>query len=341
MKKVLVILLLVCCVSFCFAGCDSLKGEYWLDTQAVAEAVFKNENFEDVYTIDYGDNLTTIMNAEYGSDYAEVKNVLAPLFNASISYAYKHYSDLLQNPKNSNDASFKNSIKKVNSNLKEFEVAVNTFKQQKDLYLSYVTASDEEFASKSIEKARLLNFKRNYITFIEVAFDLSESIFQARRLGYYDYSDYSCQEVELVDANADCSLAVNASNLVITKCAIEIVRAYNAKEVASAYENYYKSSQEFFEIVNYFENNEYTLVEGVKNALSDWKIVYDMFTEENEKLLNVLNKIDLELLIECGNNASSYALETKNASDEYYANYYLNFYRKIDTLKTYVLNFFE
>lgn len=339
MKKILFTLLIVCCVSLCFAGCDGLGENFWLDAQASAQTIFEGENFKDVYNISYGDNLTFIMNTNYGCEYAEIKNVLTPLFTSAVSYAYEHYNDFLQNPANKDSAVFKTQIKNFNKNLREFEQAINEFKEQKDLYLSFITESGENFASSNIERARLLNFKRDYITVIENAFELSESVFNARKTGYYDFSNYLSED-DLLDSNADCSLALNATNLAITKCAIVTVRQYNAKEVATVYEDYYSESQEFYNIVKKFENNEYMLVSDIKTKLKHWQYAYNMFTQEINEFLNVLNKIDLKLLIECENNAELYAKETKNDSDKYYATYYLNFSNKINLIKTFALNFF-
>ena len=184
-------------------------------------------------------------------------------------------------------------------------------------------------------------FKREYITVIESALSLSESVFEARRAGYYDFSDYTA-EAELVDPKADCSLAVNASNLQITKVAIKITRAYNAKQMASEYENYWKASQNFHKnIVKRFENNTLVISTDVKQKLNVWQDVYEMFKTECETLENIMGEIDVWELSQCGNNAEEYAKITKKAENKTKAEYYLNFYKNVSILQNYTEDIFN
>lgn len=338
MKKIILTLLVCLCAMFSFAGCDNLGENYWLNTQAKMQEVFGGENFSAALNPTYSDNLVFIMGLS--ENYEEITTVFEPLFTSSISYAHSRYNDLLITPKN-NNSNFKSKIKDVNKNLESFEKSLNEFAQKKAEFESYVTSSSLETANSNVQLDRLLLFKRDYISLIESAYNLSQSIFDARRVGYYDFSDYKGEE-ELVDVNSDCMLAVGASNLEINATTIKIVRAYNAKEVASEYEEYHTTTKNFYtNVVKKFDESQLTIKADAKQNLAVWKDVYEMFKQEKEHFLTILNKIDVGLLVQCGNNAQAYAQQTGNALDEVYATTFLNFYQKVEILKNYTLNIFE
>ncbi len=335
MKKIILTLVLLLTFTFCLAGCDG--GNYWEITSANADEVFTSENFEDVFNIEFSSNLQTIMGQS--SSYAELEDVLNPLFESAVYYSYMHYKDFLIVPQNKT-SKFKNAIKQVDKNISKFKNDLSEFVDAKADYESYITFTSQEEATKDSELARLLLFKREYITVIESAYNLSESLFEARRAGYYDYSDYTSQEA-LADERADCSLAVNASNLEITKIAIKITRAYNAKQMASEYENYWQTAQSFHNnVVKEFENNSLTIASNAKEKLQVWQGVYNMFITECNTLNTVMKNIDVWQLAKCGNSASSYAQETGKEQDETMAAYYLNFYNNVELLKEYTLDIF-
>jgi len=339
MKKIVLGLTLILFCSFGFVGCGNQKKEFWLDTASFAQTIFASNEFVSTYNITFNNNLYSIMTQQYGADYSELKNVLAPIFTSAISYAYFHYEDFLISPKN-NNSKFKKEIKKVNERLEDFKISINNFKKKKIEYESYIDFTDMENATSSIELARLQLFKRDYISLIESAQGLSESIFNARRVGYYDFSDYASDGVELVDANSDCVLAVSASNLEITDTALEILKAYNTKESASEYSNYWSSAIDyynFFEIITEKQKNaELFLADNVKNLLKKWQYVYNIFVEEKEIFLDAVEKLDLKLLTKCKNDAEEYSKQTDSVKNKIYADYYLNFYKNVEVLKTYL-----
>lgn len=337
MKKIILTLVLMLTFTFCLAGCDG--GNYWEVTSAKCDEIFTSENFENVFNINFSSNLQTIMGQSYGKSYAELEDVLAPLFESAVYYSYMHYKDFLIVPQNKT-SKFRNAIKKVDKDVAKFETALNEFVDAKEDYEAYITFTSEADATKDTEQARLLLFKREYITVIESAYNLSESLFEARRAGYYDYSNYSSQAA-LVDERADCSLAVNASNLEITKIAIKITRAYNAKQMASEYKNYWAAAQSFHNnVVREFENNSLTIASDVKEKLLIWQGVYNVFKTECNTLNNVMKNIDVWQLAKCGNSASAYAEQTGTEQNETLATYYLNFYNNVETLKEYTLDIF-
>ena len=341
MKKIFASLLMIICCMFGLVGCGDLQGTYWKATQEVAGEIFTSNNFVQTLNVDFNSNLDTIIASNYGGDYAELTNVLAPLFESAIYYAYNYYNDLLITPKNSNN-SFKNQIKAVNSNLQSFKCQVENFNSKKQIYESYIDFSDEQTANSEIEKARLLLFKREYISLIESAYNLSESLYTARRIGYYDFSNYQDPNIELADVNAECSLVINLTNLEITNCAIQIVKKYNAKEFASNYKNYSDAAKNFYlDVVQQFNSKTLTPAQNIKEKLQDWKNVNGLFNQELSKFYGILNGIDFEKLTASGNNPALYAQLTNNEIDEQYAKYYLNFYKHISTMKTYCLNIFE
>lgn len=339
MKKIILALVMIISCVFCFTACDGLGDKYWENTSSLADEVFVSADFNSVYNIDFNNNLDTIMTQSYGTSYLELTNVLSPLFESAVYYSYNHYKDLLIVPQNQS-GDFKSQIKAVNKNINNFKEALATFNQKKAEYEVFITFTNEQEATSNLEQARLLKFKREYITVIESAYDLSKSVFEARRLGYYDFSNYGA-EGALIDKNADCSLAVNASSLKITESAILITRAYNAKEMATEYQNYWTEAKNFHNnIVKQFENGNLTISADVKEKLATWKGVYNMFADESETLKNAISKLDLKKLSGVGNNAEAYGALTGDNTDAIYANYFLNFYKNVSILKQYTINIF-
>lgn len=339
MKKIIFTLILCMCCLFSFTACDNLGKEHWLDMQKVAEEVFASEEFKNVYGSNFGGNLDVVM--EVNESYAEIKNVLAPLFVSAVSYAYNQYNDFLITPLN-NNSKFKNEMKKVNKNLTKFKDALKDFNEQKTTYLSYITFTDVDTSNKDIELGRLLLFKRDYLTIIESAYNLSESIINARRAGYYDFSNYDGEQLDELEISANCNLAVGTTNLEIVSCAIKIARAYNAKEVASQYANYWTVAQDFYNnVVAKSKSQELVPAENAQAALLNWKTVYNMFKDEKQELESVLKKINLKLLVECNNDSISYANATNNSMDENYVTFFVNFYQNVTILKDYTLKIFN
>lgn len=339
MKKILISIFMIMASVLCFTACDGLGEKYWELVATDSAIVFESENFDNVYNISFGQNLSYIMAQSYGKDYAEITTVLSPMFESAVYYAYKHYNDFLIVPLNES-GDFKKQIKDVYKKIDQFSSALQVFVTKKAEYESNITFTSEQTATSDLEKAMLLKFKREYITIIESAYNLSESIFEARRLGYYDFSDYSSQE-DLSDASADCSLAVNASNLQITKTAIKITRAYNAKEIANKYENYWSLSQNFYQgVVKPFEEDLLTESANIKENLEAWLHAYEMFKAECQTLDEVIQKIDLKKLTNSVS-AEDYATKTGNEIDRVYAEYFLNFYQKVALLSEYTASIFN
>lgn len=339
MKKIALTLLLVISCMFGISGCQALGKNYWEDTAKKAEVIFTSENFERVYDIKFNASLKTLFGLSYGSSYKELVDVFDPMFDSAIYYAYVHYNDFLIVPQN-NTNSLKASIKRVHTKLENLSNALDEFLQAKSDYEKFIDFTSSQEALSDLEQARLLKFKRNYITIIESAIALSEEIFNARRIGYYDFSDYTAEE-ELVDENSDCSLAVNACNIKITKIAIKILRAYNAKEMAFEYKNYWTAAKDFYnKLVKGFEDGMLNVANSVKSKLYLWKNAYDLFASEEQTLLETIKKIDLQELTRAGNNADTYATKTGNEIDKYYAKYYLSFHERINTLKGYTEDLF-
>lgn len=337
MKKIALTLLLIITCIVGLTGCKALGEKYWEDTAKNAEAVFTSDNFNNVYDIKFNDSLNQLIDSLYS--YKELIEVFGPMFDSAIYYAYIHYNDFLVVPQHKTNK-LKGSIKRIHTKLENFSKALEDFLQVKGDYERFIDFTDPDEALSDIELYRLLKFKREYITVIESALELSEGIFEARRIGYYDFSDYTSQD-PLVDENADCSLAVNATNLKMTKIAIKILREYNAKEMAFEYKNYWSAAKNFYEdTVVEFENGHLNISTDVKSNLYLWKNAYDLFILEEKTLLEVINIIDLYELSKLGNNANAYANKTGKESDEYYAKYYLCFYEKINILGMYVNGLF-
>lgn len=340
MKKIILTIAVVVCMMFCVTGCNGLGEKYWEASSICAGEVFASQNFTSTYNIDFCNNLDEISSKSYGDAYAELEVVFKPMFESAISYAKVYYGDFMVIPKNES-GEFKSEIQKINESLKKFEEDLAEFLEKKQEYEAFITFSDEEKATSDVEINRLLLFKREYITIIESAFEVSENFFNARRYGYYDFLNYADKDVELIDVNADGELAVNATNLEITKTAIKILRAFNAKQMASEYEEYWQGAQSFYnKVVAKFASKSLTMATNAKERLNVWKGVYNMFIEETQTFDFVLKKLDLETLSKCGYNAEEYANETGIIEDAVYADYFVNFYKNISLLEKYTQKLF-
>lgn len=353
MKKIILILALLVFAIPAFAGCDNLGETYWIDTMTNLETIFGEneegapncEDFVNAYNIQYSENLNTIIASPNAASYKELNEVYAPLFKSAISYAKDYYVDFLINPKNPSNQ-FKDLIKSINSNVASFKASVARFASAKADYEMWIQREMEELSvSEAIEddqlNARLILFKREYISIIKGAYNLSRNVFDARRVGYYDFADYSNENLTLADPKADVMLAVTASNLEIVDCAIKITTKYNANNMASDYAEYLNLANGFYiNIVEGFKADEITLVEDVKSKLNVWKGAFDMFVGEKAQFNNVLNILDLKLLSKNGNDAVKFAEETNSQQNLVYANYYLNFHEYISVLQKYAEQLF-
>ena len=340
MKKILSSILIFVCFAMLFSGCSNELGEkYWIEIANITQEVMLGEDFEKVYNIEYSSNLNEIIDAEYGSDYAELKNVFDPLFASAISFAYNHFNDLMIASNINND--FKKSVYNLKDELNKFTDELKVFNQQKAKYEENITFKDEAKATSDIEKSRLLKFKRDYITLIEKAIELSQSVFEARRIGCYDFADYS-QDGELANANVDVSLAINATNIKIVDITINVVRAHNAKNIASSYSKFTNCANSYYKnFVVKYETNNLSLADDIKQKLNIWQGAYDLFNSDAELFNQILSKLDVNKLNDCDYNAEQYAQSTNNKQDKQNAEYYNNFYVKLYYMMEYSLILFS
>ncbi len=353
MKKIILVLALIICITPAFVGCDNLGETYWIDTMANLETIFGQneeggpncEDFVNAYNIKYAEEINTIIASSNAEAYKELNEVFAPLFKSAISYAKDYYVDFLINPKNQNNQ-FKDLIKSINSQVTGFKSSVAKFASAKADYEMWVKRQMENLTvDEAIENdqlsSRLILFKREYISIIKDAYSLSKHVFDARRIGYYNFADYSNAELNLVDPKADVMLAIHAGNLEIVDCAIKITTKYNANNMASDYAEYLNLANGYYtSIVESFKADEITLSEDVKSKLNVWKGVYDMFVGEKAQFNRVLNILDLKLLSKNGNDASLFAEETNNEQNFIYASYYLSFHEYISILQKYTEQLF-
>ena len=340
MKKIIASILLMFCCVLLISGCNKLEEKYWETTADAAQELFDGENYKQIVG-NYNSNLTLIMNAAYGESYNELTLVLDPLFKSTIYYAEHHFGDFRVIPKNDNSA-FKKEIKKLNNSIAEFKESVDEYVQLKSEYLSHITSSSEEFANNTVELGRVLIFKRQYISLIEKAQELSTNLYNARKVGYYDFSDYANIDVVLEDPASDVSLAIATTSLKINECALKIVRAYNVREMASEYQEYWQASQNFYNnTILKFRENQTTLSENTKQKMHDWMGAYQLFCNDVKIFNDVIDKLNLKLLSNKEYDSEEYAKETQNAKDELHVEYYLEFHEKIEKLAQYANNLFN
>lgn len=340
MKKTILSLLLVVCSMFVFTACGNELGEkYWKATATSAGEVFGSEDFDAVYNITFSNNLQTIIDNDYGSDYAELINVFKPLFVSAIAHGYYHYADFSLSPQNEGNG-FTKAIKTVRKELEEFKNALKVFNEKKIDYESNITFTSSEDANTDLELSRLLFFKREYITIIERAYEFSKSVFEARRIGYYDLV---VGEEELTNnENLAAAFVVSASNLQIVNSAIKIVRSYNAKNTASEYQNYWNAVKNYHDnVVIPYESESFVIAQNANQNFKTWLGVYELFLNDTEEFVRAIKEINVDLLKKKNNNPEEYAAETGREEDKIYADYFLNFYKKIAILQQYTLNIFE
>ncbi len=341
MKKTIISLLLIVCSMFVFTACGNELGEkYWEATATSAGEVFGSDDFDAVYNITFSNNLQTIIDNDYGSDYAELTNVFKPLFVSAIAHGYYHYADFSMSPKNDSKG-FAKAIKTVRKELEEFKNALKVFNEKKIDYESNITFTSSEDANTDLELSRLLFFKREYITIIERAYEFSKSVFEARRIGYYDLV-VGEEELTYSEKNLAAAFVVSASNLQIVNSAIKIVRSYNAKNTASEYQNYWNSANGYHNnVVIPYEGGSLSVAQNANQNFKTWLGVYELFLNDTEEFVRAIKEINVDLLKKKNNNPEEYAAETGREEDKIYADYFLNFYKKIAILQQYTLNIFE
>lgn len=339
MKKIITsVLLLVCCV-FCFTACGSVLGEeYWLETSTVLTEYFETENYKKVSNITFNSNITALMGESYGVEYAELTNLYAPLFNAGIFCAEKFANVLTVTPVNKG-GNFQNKIEQAYQNLQNFKTQVNEFLSAKAVYEARIDFTDEQNATSAIEKSRLVKFKIEYIDLIESAYTLSNSLYDAYTIGYYNFSDF--KNIEEADFSADeieinRRLALNGSNLKLVDSAIRVLKIYNAKEIYNDYNNYWQISKRFFEeVVKYAYENTLDSSSSLLAKFATWKGVYDEFVQDTNAFANVVSTLQLDLLKKHNNDTYEYAKATGNPQDESNANFFLNYYKNVNLLFDY------
>lgn len=340
MKKWIISVLMIVCFAFCFTGCGSLGEKYWEEIVTKCGVVFESDDFKNVYDITFSSNLTELMSSGNNEAYSEISNICRPLFISNVYYALTHYADL--SIATNKTGEFKTSVYAVNKALDTFSNGLKKFNKQKLEYEGNITFTDSTRANSDIEIARLIRFKRDYITVLEYANKLSEAVFEARRIGCYDFQDYGAENLTLSTPSIDASLAVNTSNLKMNSVSLLIVRTYNAKNLASEYAKYYNKSLTFFSsVLVKFENDELTLCNDFASAMQKWKGAYDLFNDDATRLNEVVKGIDLELLKKCDYNAETYAQKTNNPKDRQAVEFFNTFDERLDVLVYYTQQLFN
>lgn len=324
---------------FCFTACGETMGEnYWLDTSASLTQYFASQEYKAISDISFSSNINTIIATDYGEEFAELENVYAKLFTASIFTAEKFASVLLVTPLNS-DNGFRASISNINDKLQDFQQAINDFARAKKVYEARIDFTDQESVVSALEKSRLVKFKLDYLKLINSAYDLSNSLYKAYQLGYYNFSDYANIEAskfsqEEIEANR--KLALNGSNLLLVNSAIKVLNIYNTKEVYYNYNNYWQTSQKFFtDVVVKAYNTNQSNNTNILEKFVTWKGVYDLFVQDTQKFNNIVSDLKIDILKKCNNNTLEYARQTGNPLDQTNANFFLNYYKNIEVLYTY------
>ena len=84
MKKIIACLLMIISFSVVFAACGKNDGKYWEAAYTEMQTVLETANYTNVENQQYSQNLCTIMESSYGSDFAEITNTqIRALFGAT------------------------------------------------------------------------------------------------------------------------------------------------------------------------------------------------------------------------------------------------------------------
>ena len=340
MKKIITSLMLLVCFAFCFTACDNspLGEQYWLETSTALTQYFATEDYRKVSNIAFNANIQTISGEAYGAEFAELDDLYAKLFNASIFTSEKFATVLTVTPVNT-QGDFKSKINTAYNNLQNFKSAVTKFLDAKAVYEARIDFTDEESVTSAIEKSRLVKFKLEYLNVIQSAYSLSDSLYDAYTVGYYNFSDFDA--IEAANFSADeieinRRLAINGSNLQLVDSAIKVLKIYNAKEIHNDYNNYWQVSQKFFtDVVEYAYNNQLSTDSTLLEKFATWKGVYDEFLLDSQRFSNVVANIQLDVLKKHNNDTLAYAQATQNPLDQSNANFFLNYYKNVNLLFDY------
>lgn len=351
MKKIIVSLLLILCCGLCFAGCkETLPENYYKVAGEQMEAYFTGEDFTKSINMNFSAELESLMSKEYGSEYAELKNIYAPLYEQTIFCATKYANVFVKGVIPANESEkLKDYFRNINKCLDSLKKEINQFNINRSNYESYITFSDNSTVAQSeIEKSRLKRFKLDYLSLLSKAYDLSENVFKAYNEGYNSMVNFEENSSNIFEENSylieiNLKLALNASNLQLTNSAIKTLRVYLNKDVDNEYDKLWNSS------VDFFENNvkrAYSMTEddftkldaeNIYNKLKSWSGVYNIFVEDAKTYNDIVSNIKLDILKKYGYNAKEYAIATKDKTNESKANFFMNYYKNIEQLNNYSL----
>lgn len=350
MKKIILSLLLIICCGFCFAGCkENLPENYYTVTGQELATFFASEDFTKSLSYDFSAELEKLMAKDYAKNYAELKNIYAPLYDQTIFCAIKYANVFSKGTIPTNDSNkLKDYFRTINSDLEDFKKQVTLFNTSRANYESYITFADSEETAKSdIERIRLNQFKLDYLSLLNKAYNLSANIYFAYEEGYNSFinADETAPEnfkPYLIEINL--KLALNSSNLQLANSAIKTLQVYLNKEVDNEYDKLWKSSVNFFtdtvKVAYNMSESDFEAIDAgtMLNKLKVWKGVYDVFVSDAKTFNDIVSGLDLWALQDCNYDAKKYAEITKDSTNEGKVNFFLSYYKNIEKLNTYALN---
>lgn len=347
MKKNIAFLLLLLIMPLCFAGCgEKLSETYWIDSSKAIEEYFTGEQYQSVKNIEFSKNLKGLMAQDYGASYAELITVYSVLFNSSISYVDTYYV-LMQNynPQVNNKA-FKNKIIKVNKNLDSFKLEVEKFIKSKEVYETHMTFTDKATAEDYVEKIRLLQFKQDYSNLIKSAHNLSLSMLDACRVGYYDFyipekdSNISEDEKKYI-TESNIRIAIYLTNAELLTTSLDMLELYNYTDANGEYANHWSNAILYYNtILKLYEEDRLNPSQDIDVELSKWKTYYDAFLNDKELFYDIKDEINFERLKDVEHDATKYAEKTKKPANKNKVEYFVNFPNVTSGLMKYVFNLF-
>lgn len=350
MKKIILSLLLIICCGFCFAGCkENLPENYYTITGEELTTFFASEDFTKSLSYDFSAELEKLMAKDYAKNYAELKNIYAPLYEQTIYCATKYANVFVKGTMPTNDSDkLKKYFRNINSDLESFKREVSLFNTNRANYESYINFADDEAKSKTeIEKARLNRFKQAYLSLLNKAYSLSENIFMAYNEGYNSFINVettSSTNLEPYLIEINLKLALNGSNLQLANSAIKTLQVYLNKEVNNEYDKLWASSVNFFtdtvKVAYNMTEDDFKAINADEmfNKFKVWKGVYDVFSSDAKTFNDIVSDIKLDVLKKYNYDTKKYAEVTNDKANEGKANFFLSYYKNIEKLNTYALN---
>lgn len=353
MKKFILTLVLIVSCAFCFVGCDASNQDYWTPVSNSLTEFFASEAYQSPNSINFSDELDALIESAFGQDYAELTTTYIPLYNQSIFCSQK-YAQVLAFTPSSKSANLKSAFGDISDDLEDYKAQILAFNTSKTNYESHLASTyskstenvvvlDSTKALSDFELTHLSKFKADFLSLIQTAYKLSQSVYGAYTKGYHNFVDYNTIDAENFTAEIiqdEQKLALNSTNLQLAGTQIKVLKLYVTKERTSDYNNFCNISKTFFEAMQSAYDTGLGTVDATQtlSKFKKWKGVYDLFIEDSQHFDQVIKDIKVDILKDCNNNAEEYAKEMEDPKAKSLALFYINYYNNAQILYDYTMS---